>query len=70
MSAAAAAQLAEAEVVAVEVAGGTLDLPVQVVPGMVDDVVWVPLNPGNAERLPVVGGSAVTVSAVIVDEGE
>ncbi len=69
-SAATAEALGLTEVASVTAGGVTQLLPVEIVAGMVDDVVWVPLNPGNAERLPVVGGSAVTVSAVIVDEGE
>ena len=69
-SAATAESLGLTEVASVTAGGVTQLLPVEIVAGMVDDVVWVPLNPGNAERLPVVGGSAVTVSAVIVDEGE
>ncbi len=69
VSAATAERLGLAEVAAVEAGGVTTVLPVEVTPDMVDGVVWLPLNPGVGERLPVVPGSAVTVSAVSVDEG-
>jgi hypothetical protein len=37
---------------------------------MVDDVIWVPLNPGAEQRLYTVPGTPVAVSPVSVDEGE
>ncbi len=38
-------------------------------PGMVDDVVWVPLNPNSVDRLPATPGAPAAVAAVSVDEG-
>ncbi len=43
-------------------------LPVEVVRGMVDDVVWAPLNPGGS-RLAALPGTPVTVTAVTINEG-
>ena len=44
-------------------------LPVEITE-MVDDVVWVPMNPGEAGGLDVTPGSLVTVAAVTTDEGD
>ena len=38
-------------------------------PALVDDVIWVPLNPGTEQRLYAVPGTPVAVSPVSVDEG-
>ena len=52
-------------------AGGVTQLlPVEIVAGMVDDVVWVPMNPSRTDRLWAAPGTPVTVSAVFADEGE
>lgn len=66
-----AAALGSTDVVTVEVAGGVLDLPLLVTAGMVDDVVWVPMNPGvgTGPRVAVQPGAPAVVSAVQVDEG-
>ena len=71
MSKGTAERLGAADVVSIEVAGGVLDLPVLVTAGMVDDVVWVPMNPGlgTGPRVPVRPGAPAVVRAVQVDEG-
>ncbi|HSO70375.1 MAG TPA: NADH-quinone oxidoreductase subunit G, partial [Arachnia sp.] len=69
VSAATAERLGVGEVATVEAGGVSVVLPVEVTPDMVDDVVWVPLNPNSAERLPVTPGAPVRVTAVSVDEG-
>ncbi|MBB1483832.1 NADH-quinone oxidoreductase subunit G [Tessaracoccus sp. MC1865] len=69
VSAATAERLGLSEVATVEAAGSSLVLPVDIVPGMVDDVVWVPVNPGQGERLVAAPGSPVRVTAVTVVEG-
>lgn len=69
VSAATAERLGLEEVVRVSGEGRELVLPVDITPDMVDDVVWVPLNPGD-ERLGVVPGTPVTVSAVTIEGGE
>ncbi|MHA6512464.1 NADH-quinone oxidoreductase subunit G [Tessaracoccus sp. Z1128] len=69
VSAATAERLGLGDVATVESDGGTMVLPVEVTPGMVDDVVWVPLNPNTADRLSVVPGAPAHVSAVSMDEG-
>ncbi|CAL8976933.1 NADH-quinone oxidoreductase subunit G [Tessaracoccus sp. O5.2] len=69
VSPATADRLGLGEVATVTAGGVSTVLPLEVTSGMVDDVVWVPLNPGLGERLPVVPGAAVTVAAVSVDEG-
>ncbi|NLE97620.1 MAG: NADH-quinone oxidoreductase subunit G [Propionibacterium sp.] len=56
--------------VRVSVDGRAQELPVAITPDMVDDVVWVPMNPGSGDRLSVDPGTAVTVSAVTGGEGE
>ena len=53
----------------VEAGGVAVILPVEVTPGMVDDVVWVPLNPNSVDRLPATPGAPAAVAAVSVDEG-
>ena len=70
VSPATAERLGLSEVITVEVGGVSQVLPVGTVADMVDDVVWVPLNPGNTERLPGVSGTPATVTAVTLDEGE
>lgn len=52
----------------IELDGRTLVLPVEITRGMVDDVVWAPLNPGT-DRLSALPGTPVTVSAVTINEG-
>ena len=70
MSPATAERLGLTEVATVDGEGGTRVLPVELTPGMVDDVVWVPLNPSSTERITVTPGAAAIISAVSVDEGE
>jgi NADH-quinone oxidoreductase subunit G len=65
-----AERLGLGEVVVVEAGARTALLPLDVVDGMVDDVIWVPLNPGAEQRLYTVPGTPVAVSPVSVDEGE
>ena len=48
---------------------GSQLLPV-VITEMVDGVVWVPANPGEAGRLDVPPGSLVNVYPVTTDEGD
>ena len=69
VSAATAERLGLGEVATVEAGGVSVILPVEVTPGMVDDVVWVPLNPNSVDRLPATPGAPVSVAAVSVDEG-
>ena len=56
----------------VRVSDGTREvlLPLEATDGMVDDVVWVPMNPSRTDRLWAAPGTPVTVSAVFADEGE
>ena len=70
VSAATAEKLGLSEVATIEGLGGSRVLPVGITNSMVDDVIWVPLNPSATERLTVVPGTAATVSPVVVDEGE
>ena len=69
VSTATAERLGLGEVVAVEAGERSALLPLDVVDGMVDDVIWVPLNPGTEQRLYAVPGTPVAVSPVSVDEG-
>lgn len=69
VSTATAERLGLGSVVTVTHGERSLLLPLEVTEPMVDDVVWIPLNPGS-ERLAVVPGARVTVSPVTVDEGE
>ena len=69
VSAATAERLGLGEVATVEAGGVAVILPVEVTPGMVDDVVWVPLNPNSVDRLPATPGAPAAVAAVSVDEG-
>ncbi len=64
VSAATAEALGLDLVVRVEAGGASQLLPLEVT-DMVDGVVWVPSNPGEAGRLDVVPGSIVTVSPVM-----
>lgn len=57
------------EVCRVISATGEQLLPVEIT-DMVDDVVWVPMNPGEPGHLDVTPGSLVTVAAVATDEGD
>ena len=70
VSAETAERLGLTEVATVTTPSGTMVLPVEITHPMVDDVVWVPLNPSTTERITVTPGAAVSVSAVSVDEGE
>ena len=71
ISPATATTLGTSDVVCVEDGERRLMLPVLQTRGMVDGVVWVPMNPGvgQGDRLAVVPGGVVTVNAVAVDEG-
>ncbi|RRD46973.1 NADH-quinone oxidoreductase subunit G [Tessaracoccus sp. OH4464_COT-324] len=64
-----AAELGLAEVARVSAGTRELVLPVVLTPDLVDGVVWAPLNPGE-DRLAVVPGTPVTVSAVTFEGGE
>ncbi|MDO5067055.1 MAG: NADH-quinone oxidoreductase subunit G [Propionibacteriaceae bacterium] len=57
------------EVCRVISATGEQLLPVEITE-IVDDVVWVPMNPGEPGHLDVAPGSLVTVAAVTIDEGD
>lgn len=52
----------------IEYEGRAQVLPVEIVRGMIDDVVWAPLNPGG-DHLSVLPGTPVTVTAVTTNEG-
>ncbi|SDL50713.1 NADH-quinone oxidoreductase subunit G [Tessaracoccus oleiagri] len=69
VSPATAEQLGLSDVVRVSADGREQVLPLLVTPEMVDNVVWVPMNSGLGDRLSVLPGSAVTVSAVTFEEG-
>ena len=69
LSPATAARYGVSDVVTVTVGSGRLDLPVLVTAGMADDVVWVPMNPGAGERVPVLPGAVAEIQAVSADEG-
>lgn len=58
------------EVAVVTADASEMVLPVEVTPGMVDDVIWVPMNPSRTDRLWVRPGAPVSVAAVFADEGE
>ncbi len=71
VSPATALALGTTDVVCVEDGERRVMLPVLQTPGMVDGVVWVPMNPGvgHGDRLAAAPGGVVTVDAVPVDEG-
>ncbi|MGV8847578.1 MAG: NADH-quinone oxidoreductase subunit G, partial [Tessaracoccus sp.] len=71
VSPATATALGVADVVSVSDGTRRLMLPVLPTAGMVDGVVWVPMNPGigQGDRLAATPGQAVTVDVVPVDEG-
>ena len=71
VSPATATALGVADVVSVSDGTRRLMLPVMPTAGMVDGVVWVPMNPGigQGDRLAAAPGQAVTVDVVPVDEG-
>ncbi|QXT62224.1 NADH-quinone oxidoreductase subunit G [Tessaracoccus palaemonis] len=69
VSTATAERLGLGEVVTVSHGARSLILPLEVTEPMVDDVVWVPLNPG-ADRIFAAPGTPVVVAPVLVEEGE
>lgn len=69
ISVATAERLGITDVVSVSDGTTSLVLPVISRPDMVDDVVWVPMNPGNG-RITTRPGLPVTLAAVHIDEGE
>ncbi len=66
-----AAALGAGDVVCVAHGQRRLMLPVMPTPGMVDGVVWVPMNPGigQGDRLAAAPGDTITVDPVAVDGG-
>ena len=71
VSPATAAVLGAGDVVCVAHGKRRLMLPVMPTPGMVDGVVWVPMNPGigQGDRLAATPGEIIAVDAVAVDGG-
>ncbi|MEO7588952.1 MAG: NADH-quinone oxidoreductase subunit G [Arachnia sp.] len=71
VSPATATALGATDVVCVTDGARRLMLPLLQTPGMVDGVVWVPMNPGigQGDRLASAPGTVVTVDVVPVDEG-
>ncbi|PIE21279.1 MAG: NADH-quinone oxidoreductase subunit G [Arachnia propionica] len=62
--------LGNPEVVSVRAGDRRAVLPLVVAPDMVDDVVWVPMNPSADDRLSVLPGTPVEVMPVRAGEGE
>ena len=69
VSTATAERLGLGQVVTVSYGARSLILPLEVTEPMVDDVVWVPLNPGT-DRLFAAPGTPVVVAPVLVEEGK
>ncbi len=70
VSLATAERLGLGDIARITVGEHSVTLPVDPTESMVDDVVWVPMNPSRTDRLWAAPGTPVTVSAVFADEGE